>query len=232
MAGEVATDEARRLLEEGEREQALLLLEPLLEQPSGPPVAVEGVAPPPAPDIAAPPPAEAAEETQSAGILGPQLPVAIGSASQQMPDHDVLLDVAPPAGWMMPDYDDIVDRPAPADRMIPDYDDLLDVPAPAARPMPEVDAPASMAEQPGSPELAAAFAVPDMHSGVPVVVVSPDELKGFGLDHVSGFLLSLMDGHTNVETLLDLCGLPRLQALRHLSDLMVRGVVRVETTRA
>jgi hypothetical protein len=57
------------------------------------------------------------------------------------------------------------------------------------------------------------------------VSLSPEELRGFGLDHVSGFLLSLMDGGTDVETLLDLCGLPRLLALRHLRGLVVRGIV-------
>ena len=64
-------------------------------------------------------------------------------------------------------------------------------------------------------------------AAIPVVVVSPIELKGFGLDHVSGFLLSLMDGVTDVEMLLDICGLPRLLALRHLSGLVARGIVDV-----
>lgn len=64
-------------------------------------------------------------------------------------------------------------------------------------------------------------------SAVLEVAVSPDELMGFGLDHVSGFLLSLMDGRTSVETLLDLCGVSRLLALRHLRDLVTRGIVRV-----
>jgi hypothetical protein len=57
------------------------------------------------------------------------------------------------------------------------------------------------------------------------VAVSPDELRSFGLDHVSGFLLSRMDGVTDVETLLDISGLPRLLALRHLRGLVARGIV-------
>jgi hypothetical protein len=57
------------------------------------------------------------------------------------------------------------------------------------------------------------------------VAVSPEELKGFTLDHVSGFLLSLMDQVTDVELLLDISGLPRLLALRHLRGLVTRGVV-------
>jgi hypothetical protein len=65
-----------------------------------------------------------------------------------------------------------------------------------------------------------------------VIAVSPDELKRFGLDHVSGFFLSLTDGHTSVETLLDLCGLSRPLGLRHLRDLVARGIVRVRWRRS
>jgi hypothetical protein len=59
-----------------------------------------------------------------------------------------------------------------------------------------------------------------LHVGVP-----PDMLRGLGLDHVSGFLLSRIDGLTDVESLLDVSGLPRLLALRHLRGLVTRGVV-------
>jgi hypothetical protein len=64
-------------------------------------------------------------------------------------------------------------------------------------------------------------------SAILVAAVSPEELKTFGLDNVSGFLLSLMDGATNVEAILDISGLPRLLALRHLRNLLERGVVVV-----
>ncbi len=57
------------------------------------------------------------------------------------------------------------------------------------------------------------------------VALTPEELRGFGLDHVSGFLLSQMDGSTDVEAILDVSGLPRLLALRHLRGLIVRGIV-------
>jgi hypothetical protein len=62
-------------------------------------------------------------------------------------------------------------------------------------------------------------------STVLVVAASAEELRGFGLDNVSGFLLSLLDGATDIETVLDLCGLPRLLALRHLRGLVTRGIV-------
>jgi hypothetical protein len=61
---------------------------------------------------------------------------------------------------------------------------------------------------------------------IPRVAVSGDELMRLGLDALSGFLLSLIDGQTDVDTLLDLCGPRRLAALRALRDLVVRGVVR------
>jgi len=57
------------------------------------------------------------------------------------------------------------------------------------------------------------------------VSVSPDELREFALDHVSGFLVSRVDGVTDAETLLDISGLPRLLALRHLRGLVSRGIV-------
>jgi hypothetical protein len=64
-------------------------------------------------------------------------------------------------------------------------------------------------------------------SAVLVLAVSPEELKRFALDNVSGFLLSVMDGATDVETILDIAGLPRLLALRHLRSLLDRGIVVV-----
>jgi hypothetical protein len=62
-------------------------------------------------------------------------------------------------------------------------------------------------------------------AAVLIPAVSPEELRGFALDNVSGFLLSLMDGATNVEAILDISGLPRLLALRHLRSLVERGIV-------
>jgi hypothetical protein len=64
-------------------------------------------------------------------------------------------------------------------------------------------------------------------STILTVAITADELKGFALDHVSGFLLSLMDGTLTVEAILDVAGLPRLLALRHLRNLLERGIVGV-----
>jgi len=59
------------------------------------------------------------------------------------------------------------------------------------------------------------------------IVVPPEELKEVGLDQLSGFLLSLIDGATDVETVLDLSGRSRLLVLRHLRGLVERGILRV-----
>ena len=63
---------------------------------------------------------------------------------------------------------------------------------------------------------------------VPVPAMSETELRWLGLDHRSGFLLSRVDGVTTVEEVLDVCGMPRLEALKTLVDLLDRGVIRVE----
>jgi hypothetical protein len=57
------------------------------------------------------------------------------------------------------------------------------------------------------------------------LAVTPDELKQFKLDSVSGFLLGQLDGLTDIETVLDVSGVPRLLALRHLRNLLERGIV-------
>jgi hypothetical protein len=62
-------------------------------------------------------------------------------------------------------------------------------------------------------------------SAILVPAVSFEELKTFALDNVSAFLFSLLDGASNIETILDICGLPRLLALRRLRNLFERGII-------
>jgi hypothetical protein len=62
---------------------------------------------------------------------------------------------------------------------------------------------------------------------VPVPALSDTELRWLGLDHRSGFLLSRVDGTSTVEEVLDVCGMPRLEALKTLVDLLERGAIRV-----
>jgi hypothetical protein len=64
-------------------------------------------------------------------------------------------------------------------------------------------------------------------SAILVMAVTPEELKTFSLDHVSGFVLSLTDGATDVGAVLDISGLPRLLALRHLRSLLERGLLAI-----
>ncbi|MCC7535547.1 MAG: hypothetical protein IT379_05015 [Deltaproteobacteria bacterium] len=66
----------------------------------------------------------------------------------------------------------------------------------------------------------------DMRS-VPSVAVPTVELRWLGLDHRAGFLLSLIDGHTRVDELLDVSGMSRLEATRILAGLIEAGVVRM-----
>lgn len=60
---------------------------------------------------------------------------------------------------------------------------------------------------------------------VPTVQIAPDKLLGQGLNHKAGFLLSLIDGASSVEVLLDLCPMPREEAIKVLHDLVQDGIV-------
>jgi hypothetical protein len=60
---------------------------------------------------------------------------------------------------------------------------------------------------------------------VPVMVAPFDELAARSVDHRAGFLLSQMDGATNLESILDVSGMPPLDALRIVRELVRRGVV-------
>jgi hypothetical protein len=61
--------------------------------------------------------------------------------------------------------------------------------------------------------------------GALVVTMSPDVLCKLPLDHRAGFLLSQMDGATDLETLLSIGHMPRAEALRILRDLFECGVI-------
>ena len=60
------------------------------------------------------------------------------------------------------------------------------------------------------------------------VALSESQLRWLGLDHRAGFLLSRVDGSLSVEELLDVCGMPRLEALKTLADLLERGAIRLQ----
>jgi CRP-like cAMP-binding protein len=60
---------------------------------------------------------------------------------------------------------------------------------------------------------------------LPVVVADADHLLAAQLDGKTGFVLSLIDGVTTVESILDLSGMPAEETLGILKDLRARGIV-------
>jgi hypothetical protein len=59
------------------------------------------------------------------------------------------------------------------------------------------------------------------------VAVPDHEIRWLGLDHRAGFLLSRVDGCHSIEEVLDVSGMPRLEALKTLSELVSVGAVRL-----
>ena len=64
-------------------------------------------------------------------------------------------------------------------------------------------------------------------SRVPVLAISMHELRKRDLDHRAGFLLSLVDGVSSFEALVDVSAMPRVEALRLLAKLVDDGILRV-----
>jgi serine/threonine-protein kinase len=61
---------------------------------------------------------------------------------------------------------------------------------------------------------------------VPKLTIDPHHITLLALDHKSGFLLSLVDGKYTIDEILDIAGLPPIDALRILSELREKGVIR------
>ncbi len=60
---------------------------------------------------------------------------------------------------------------------------------------------------------------------IPKLLVTPDAVPGLGLDHHAGFLLALVDSVLSYDTILDVCGMPRKDALAVLAKLVTRRIV-------
>jgi hypothetical protein len=60
---------------------------------------------------------------------------------------------------------------------------------------------------------------------VPMVVVPRTHMRWLSMDHRAGFVLSLIDGSSTLEMVLDLCGMPRLDAYRILQELVQQKIV-------
>jgi len=63
------------------------------------------------------------------------------------------------------------------------------------------------------------------------VALSGDEIRWLSLDHRAGFLLAVIDGDSSIETLLDISGMPRLEALRILYGLLDQRVIALSEGR-
>jgi hypothetical protein len=61
--------------------------------------------------------------------------------------------------------------------------------------------------------------------GAPIVATSTDHLRRLPLDHRAGFLLSLMDGTMDLETVVELSAMPRTDALRIMRHLFDSGII-------
>lgn len=60
---------------------------------------------------------------------------------------------------------------------------------------------------------------------VPMIIVPRTQMRWLSIDHRAGFILSLVDGTSSVEMVLDVSGMPRLDALRILHELMQQRIV-------
>jgi hypothetical protein len=60
---------------------------------------------------------------------------------------------------------------------------------------------------------------------VPHVAIPRDQLRWLSIDHRAGFVLSLVDGVSSLEMILDVSGMPELDALRILADLAQQHII-------
>jgi serine/threonine-protein kinase len=60
---------------------------------------------------------------------------------------------------------------------------------------------------------------------VPRIAMDPREVTRLALDHRTGFLLSLVDGRITIEELTDVSGMPRVETLRIVCELLDHGVL-------
>jgi hypothetical protein len=60
---------------------------------------------------------------------------------------------------------------------------------------------------------------------VPIVTVAREQLRWLSIDHRAGFLLSHIDGVSSLEMILDVSGMPLLDALKILAELSQQKVI-------
>jgi hypothetical protein len=67
-------------------------------------------------------------------------------------------------------------------------------------------------------------------AGMPVVVMPLELLKRLPLDHRDGFLLSLMDGAIDLDTIVEISGRPRAEVIHLVRGLFESGVIDFRTS--
>jgi hypothetical protein len=92
---------------------------------------------------------------------------------------------------------------------------------------PTIPAPATADTQ----QISGTTAPPPMDA-VPHVVLTPEEVLTLALTHEEGFLLSLVDGKTTVETLLDVAAMPKRRVLITLARWLAMGVIALAASDA
>lgn len=60
---------------------------------------------------------------------------------------------------------------------------------------------------------------------VPLVAIPREQLRWLTIDHRAGFILSHVDGISNLEEIVDISGMPELDALRILSELAQQRII-------
>jgi hypothetical protein len=63
---------------------------------------------------------------------------------------------------------------------------------------------------------------------IPFLRVTPDALTKLPLDHRAGFVLTMIDGASSIDDLIDASGMSRLDVLRIVVSLIGKGVVGVK----
>ena len=60
---------------------------------------------------------------------------------------------------------------------------------------------------------------------IPLVAIPREQLRWLTIDHRAGFILSHVDGISNLEEIIDISGMPELDALRILSELAQQRII-------
>lgn len=97
---------------------------------------------------------------------------------------------------------------------------------PAAPPPARAPAPSSAVTPPAMAAVDPEIVLGDLKR-VPKLLVPADSVPGLGLDHHAGFMLALVDSVLSYDTILDVCGMPRKEALVVLARLVEKKIVGV-----